>query len=938
MPPQQAQPHATRRALQGMLSALVLALSLAGPAAALGTGGTGSGGTGGSAGIDSDTAAGGAGGDSSKNGTNTLNGGGGGGGSAGTLGGNGGSGSSHWGTGGAGGGSPGADGVNGSNGNTEGAGGGGGGAHGYIGTALPAATSTAGGNGGNGGASTGGGGGGGNGGTGTIITGSSLVGSTQGAIHGGSGGNGGAGGGYAAAGQAGGGGNGGNGLRFTNTGHTLTIDHTISGGNGGSVGSIGAAGNPGGTAGSGGNGIVINSSTLIINSSITGGNGGAAGGGTASAGGYGIEGSDLKITVASPGRVEGGLNGDGITRQQAIRFTGGTNTLTLEAGATLTGGVTGTGNDTFVLGGAGDASFNYSSEYSGFSTLEKTGAGLWAITGADFTGDTTIRDGRLNVGNRIGSIGATTQVLGGTLGGSGTVQGTLLVGNGGTLAPGGLLNALIVNGSTTFSAGSIFQVGADAGGQADHLIVHDAVSIDAAAQARVLARPGDYAPSTRYTLITGNSVTGQFSGVTTDLAFLTPSLGYDPAHVFLTLTRNATALPAVARTPNERSVAHALEQAGPDDTLYQQVVGQTAEGARQAYNALSGEAYASTPGVLLSQASLMRKLILNRLQHTSGPQGAGGGTFAALDFAHATKVAFNEYASGITSDVLPAPYAPGLKTLDGGLSLWVQGLSSWGRYDDNAAARIDNRVQGVVAGLDMDVGKFWRAGIASGYARSELQASSLSSSADMDSYLVSLYAGGPLGPLRLHTGASWSWNEIQTSRTVAFPGFSEHQRADYHSQVGQLFAELAYPFDLEHTAIEPFAGLAWTHLDTDGYTESSGTAALKAAGSRSDVGYSTLGLRASIPWSIGGLSARPRLSVAWQHAFGDTNPGVSMALADSGARFTVFGVPLARDSMLLEAGLDIDASSDLRFGLSYAGQFASGQREHGVKASARWQF
>src|SRR5690606_38983834 len=137
--------------------------------------------------------------------------------------------------------------------------------------------------------------------------------------------------------------------------------------------------------------------------------------------------------------------------------------------------------------------------------------------------------------------------------------------------------------------------------------------------------------------------------------------------------------------------------------------------------------------------------------------------------------------------------------------------------------------------------------------------------------------------------------------------------------VGQLFAELAYTVKVERNTLEPFAGLAWAHLDTDGFTESAGTAAVAAAGHRSDVGYSTLGLRAATALSLGGLSVSPRVSAAWQHAFGDTHPDLSMRLAGSGAAYTVSGLPLAKDSLLLEAGLDVQASANLRVGLAYAG-------------------
>jgi len=40
----------------------------------------------------------------------------------------------------------------------------------------------------------------------------------------------------------------------------------------------------------------------------------------------------------------------------------------------------------------------------------------------------------------------------------------------------------------------------------------------------------------------------------------------------------------------------------------------------------------------------------------------------------------------------------------------------------------------------------------------------------------------------------------------------------------------------------------------------------------------------------------PHVSAAWQHAFGDITPDTSLTFAASGIGFTVYGVPLAKDS------------------------------------------
>lgn len=195
----------------------------------------------------------------------------------------------------------------------------GGGAGGTIGT-----------NGGNGIGSGSGGGGGGSGMLGYGLINSDFTGGSGGA---------GSGGGFG----RGGGGGGGAGFVVSDNISATTIQAgaTITGGNGG--------GNGGGGGGGGGAGLfsTVPFGTIItVHGNVTGGNGdtvfplidsgrgGAGEGGAMGArrgsiyaeGGAGIVGRDLILTIS--GTVSGGLDGDGTTRADAIRFTGGgTNTL-----------------------------------------------------------------------------------------------------------------------------------------------------------------------------------------------------------------------------------------------------------------------------------------------------------------------------------------------------------------------------------------------------------------------------------------------------------------------------------------------------------------------------------------------------------------------------------------------------------------------------------
>ena len=73
-------------------------------------------------------------------------------------------------------------------------------------------------------------------------------------------------------------------------------------------------------------------------------------------------------------------------------------------------------------------------------------------------------------------------------------------------------------------------------------------------------------------------------------------------------------------------------------------------------------------------------------------------------------------------------------------------------------------------------------------------------------------------------------------------------------------------------------------------------------------------------------SAAPHPDGAGAHAFTGSDA------------FSIAGAPIARDSAVLEAGLDVDLSSEATLGLVYAGQIAAEAHDHGFRASLNVKF
>ena len=197
--------------------------------------------------------------------------------------------------------------------------------------------------------------------------------------------------------------------------------------------------------------------------------------------------------------------------------------------------------------------YTYGHVISGNGSLTKSGSGELNLIGINtYIGDTTITAGRLSVNGQIGGGASTTYVDGGELGGTGTILGTVDVNNGGIHAPGNSIGTQTISGSYLLNFGAILQIEVDDTGAGDQVVVGGTVNLTNAIL-QVLAAPGNYAPSTDYTIIDnqgGAAVNGTFTQITSNLAFLTPTVVYDGGDgddVVLTLINNTASFCSVAR-------------------------------------------------------------------------------------------------------------------------------------------------------------------------------------------------------------------------------------------------------------------------------------------------------------------------------------------------------------------------------------------------------
>ncbi|OJU06198.1 MAG: hypothetical protein BGN87_13100 [Rhizobiales bacterium 65-79] len=720
-------------------------------------------------------------------------------------------------------------------------------------------------------------------------------------------------------------------LHISNGGAVVSTGDDILGANAGSNGSVTVDGDgstlksTGIQVGSGGDGTLVVSNGGVVSNSY-----GYIGAGSGSSGAVTVDGagstwtSTVELRVGGSGSGTLNISNGGLVdaASLSVGLDGGDGTVVIgglqggapQAPGTLDAPVVNLyDSGALVFQHSDTTGYSFDPQIAGTGALEQV-AGTTILTAGSgaFTGPTSISGGVLRVDGWIGNSAVT--VNGGIVGGTGTV-GDLIVEPGGTIAPGNSIGTLNVAGDVGFSAGSTYQVEVNAAGQSDLIAASGAAGIKGGA-VDVLAGSGNYAPSTQYTILTADGgVNGTFDSVSSNFAFLAPTLTYDENNVYLELDRNGIDFDSIGGTPNERAAGQGVQSLDPGSAIYGAVLSLDIPSARAAFDALSGEVHASAQSVLIEDSRFVREAAVDRLRD-------------AFDAVGATLTPVMSYAEGGPA-LAPA-------TTDG-LAVWTRGFGAWGSWSsDGNAARLDRSTGGLLMGADVPVGA-WRFGVLTGYSYTSFDVKDRSSSGVSRNYHLGLYGGTQWGNLALRTGAAYTWHDLSFDRSVGFPGFSDQLAGGYSADTAQAFAELGYGFHAGNVAFEPFANLAYVSLSTDGFTERGGVAALKGKGMTTDATFTTLGVHASTDFDLGGIQATARGTLGWRHAFGNATPKSTLSFA-GGSPFSIAGVPIAMDAAVIEAGLDFGISRNATLGLSYNGQFGSDVTDQSIRANFSMKF
>ncbi|MBY5436146.1 autotransporter domain-containing protein, partial [Rhizobium leguminosarum] len=594
-----------------------------------------------------------------------------------------------------------------------------------------------------------------------------------------------------------------------------------------------------------------------------------------------LAGGSGSISVLSPGTIR---NISGLSSGAAINAGGGPVMLT-NGGSIIGTANFGAAVDTFVNAGTWSMAGGTSDFGGGGDTLRNAASGVFDAAGAGAPATTTLNNLALLVNQ-----GRVTMVNG--------IAGDVIQ----------------TSGNAQFKSGSVYAVDIDDTGQSDRFAALGNVQL--AGTIAVTTSGGTVVPGKRYTLVTASGgVSGHFDSLVGGTAFLMLHDSYDANNAYLDLEKRAFALAGL--TSNQTATAGGLDSLPISGSLYNAILDLPNDAAAQyAFDQLSGEIHASAKTALIEDSRFLRSAVNDRIRAAFDGVGTSNGTIITYENG-------NLRAAAATTD---------------SLAVWGQSFGSWGHTDgDDNAARLDRSTGGFFVGADAPVFDTWRFGAVAGYSRTDLNVKDRHSAGTSVNYHVGLYGGTQWGALAFRTGAAYTSHDISTSRNVMFAAFDNSLKGDYNAGTTQVFGELGYGMHAGNVAFEPFANLAYASLNTDGFTEKGGTAALTGESATTDATFTTLGLRTSTAFTMGGIHTTARSMLGWRHAFDDVTPLAAVAFA-GGSPFTIAGVPITRDAPVVEAGLDFQLSSSAVLGITYSGQFGADAIDQSVKANFNMKF
>lgn len=539
---------------------------------------------------------------------------------------------------------------------------------------------------------------------------------------------------------------------------------------------------------------------------------------------------------------------------------------------------------------------------NGTQTFDKgqvTG-GVLAVNGQYTANQTDVLGGYFDV---HGVANGPVEVKGaGSLTGDGKV-GDVVINAGGTVAPGNSFGqnfGTLTVDSIVFNTGSIYQVNSNPDQTSDLLHATNASGGSGTATINggtvsVMANADSWQQDVRYEILKADAgLTGQFSGVSSNLAFLEPTLEYDPQTAYLYLKRNQVTFPDVAITYNQKNAAYGAQTLGKGFPVYDAIVSMSAEQARISYENLSGEIHAD-----------VQEAVLQNSRYARG--------------------AVNQHLDNIE---------PGIEA---NKNLWID---TWGHRGhvkgDSNAARFSNNGWGVLIGADVFSNGLTTIGLAAGYEETTLHAQNLKNAdADMKALHLIAYGRTTVGAVDLKGGLDYAYIDVDTKREIFVSSLAGQSKASYKINAIQLFGQASHTFEVsDKVDLTPYIGAVYQNAEMGSFTETGSLAALQHRSQNANQLSSIVGVK-----SVWKLTEKVKIDadLGWQHDFNNKVSNVDLNFI-GGSQFNIRAPRTKADSAVIGLGINVKLKSNMNLKFGYSGELSDNSKNHSAKILFQYKF
>ncbi len=259
-------------------------------------------------------------------------------------------------------------------------------------------------------------------------------------------------------------------------------------------------------------------------------------------------------------------------------------------------------------------------------------------------------------------------------------------------------------------------------------------------------------------------------------------------------------------------------------------------------------------------------------------------------------------------------------------------------FSQDGVAHFDDNSESVVLGADYHFTPHLLAGVTASYSHTDATLDTFNSSATVDSYSPGVYASWADGGGYVNFVGRYSYNSYTENRDIAFLGQSANGATDGNEGVVDL--DGGYDFHTGPWTYGPVAGVQYTHLTVNSYSESGSDADLAVNEDQSDSLRSRLGGEVRYLFNAGGMKFTPHVEATWQHEFLTQDRGLTSQFSDfGGGSFTVRTPDQSDESALLDLGLDANVNKTITVFSDYLMQAgASNYFGQSIQAGVRVNF